>query len=73
MLSFLSRVSFRGLLLVALGLIGVAVIAIAATVVTLRDDAIAAQPASARTAASGTNMRRIMCALPRAARGPLRR
>jgi diguanylate cyclase (GGDEF)-like protein/PAS domain S-box-containing protein len=36
----LPRVSFRGLLLVALGLIGVAVIAIAVTIVALRDDAI---------------------------------
>ncbi|MGV3632731.1 MAG: PAS-domain containing protein, partial [Pseudorhodoplanes sp.] len=40
MLSSLPRVSFRGLLLVALGLIGAAVVAIAATLVALRQDAI---------------------------------
>jgi diguanylate cyclase (GGDEF)-like protein/PAS domain S-box-containing protein len=38
--SLLSRISFRGLLLVALGLIGVAVVAIAITIVALRNDAI---------------------------------
>ncbi len=40
MLSSLPRVSFRGLLLVALGLIGVAVLAIAVTVLALRQDAV---------------------------------
>ncbi len=40
MFSFLPRLSFRGLLLLALGLIGVAVVAIAATLAALRNDAI---------------------------------
>ena len=40
MFSFLPRLSFRGLLLLALGLIGVAVVAIAVTLAALRDDAI---------------------------------
>jgi diguanylate cyclase (GGDEF)-like protein/PAS domain S-box-containing protein len=40
LLSLLPRVSFRGLLLVALGLIGAAVVAIAITLVALRNDAI---------------------------------
>lgn len=39
MLSLLPRVSFRGLLLAALGMIGVAVVAIAMTVIALRNDA----------------------------------
>jgi diguanylate cyclase (GGDEF)-like protein/PAS domain S-box-containing protein len=37
---FLPRLSFRGLLLVALGMIGVAVVAIAMTVMALRNDAL---------------------------------
>ncbi len=40
MFSSLSRVSFRGLLLVALGLIAVALVAIALTIVALRNDTI---------------------------------
>ena len=40
MFSFLPRLSFRGLLLMALGLIGVALVAIALTIVALRNDAI---------------------------------
>ncbi len=40
MFSFVPRLSFRGLLVVALGLIGVAVVAIAIALAALRDDAI---------------------------------
>ncbi|MFZ5691927.1 MAG: bifunctional diguanylate cyclase/phosphodiesterase [Pseudomonadota bacterium] len=40
MLSVLSRISFRGLLLVALGLIGAALVAIAITLSALRQDAV---------------------------------
>ncbi len=40
MLAFLHRISFRGLISIALGLIGLAVLAIGATIMALREDAL---------------------------------